>query len=370
MPRWGPAPRARARSDPVLRGRGRRAHLGQVRHARGPYADRHRGNRRRTGPPNHGTRHAKRPGPGVHRGRNRPVLGHDPMTTARRRRDAPCSDAPGRLSVNRSCGHRHAAHHRRRTGPRTWLVRHRAARRPGRPRVREHGLGRRLVGCRPYRRRWRCRPRAAGHRYCRHHEVLRTTTDLREPRRWTALRRWTTCDRTALPTRLRLMRETPGDPDWIRSDPTGRLGLCPSDDRRNPTDSHHAMRPAVPTSRNHPNGRTPQSCRASATRPRPEPLFTSQNHPTAIAWDMTTTKKQRGPFWEERPSLRKCVRRRPTLPRSGPRSTIGAERLSFRVRDGTGRFPLAMVAETLWRCGPHQLDMSRGPYLGNRTVDA
>ena len=44
-----------------------------------------------------------------------------------------------------------------------------------------------------------------------------------------------------------------------------------------------------------------------------------------------------------------CVRRRPTLPRSGPRSTIGAERLSFRVRDGTGRFPLAMVAETLWR---------------------
>ena len=51
--------------------------------------------------------------------------------------------------------------------------------------------------------------------------------------------------------------------------------------------------------------------------------------------------------------VRKCVRRRPTLPRSGPRSTIGAERLSFRVRDGTGRFPLAMVAETLWRCGPH-----------------
>ena len=48
--------------------------------------------------------------------------------------------------------------------------------------------------------------------------------------------------------------------------------------------------------------------------------------------------------------IRSCVRRRPTLPRSGPRSTIGAERLSFRVRDGTGRFPLAMVAETLLRC--------------------
>ena len=48
---------------------------------------------------------------------------------------------------------------------------------------------------------------------------------------------------------------------------------------------------------------------------------------------------------------REDVRRRPTLPRSPPRSTIGAERLSFRVRDGTGRFPFAMVAETLWRCG-------------------
>ena len=55
----------------------------------------------------------------------------------------------------------------------------------------------------------------------------------------------------------------------------------------------------------------------------------------------------------------------PTLPRSLPRSTIGAERLSFRVRNGAGRFPFAMAAVTLWR---YQSD-SR-PYLGNRTVDA
>jgi len=48
---------------------------------------------------------------------------------------------------------------------------------------------------------------------------------------------------------------------------------------------------------------------------------------------------------------RKNVRRRPTLPRSGPRSTIGAEGLSFRVRNGTGRFPFAMTAETLSSCG-------------------
>ena len=44
------------------------------------------------------------------------------------------------------------------------------------------------------------------------------------------------------------------------------------------------------------------------------------------------------------------VRRRPTLPPRLRGSTIGAERLSFRVRNGTGRFPLAMAAGTLLRC--------------------
>ena len=59
------------------------------------------------------------------------------------------------------------------------------------------------------------------------------------------------------------------------------------------------------------------------------------------------------------------VRRCPTLPRGLPRSTIGAEGLNFRVRDGTGCFPLAMAAATLWnyRPGPR-------PYSGNRIVDA
>jgi hypothetical protein len=46
------------------------------------------------------------------------------------------------------------------------------------------------------------------------------------------------------------------------------------------------------------------------------------------------------------------VRRRPTLPRSFPRSTIGAEELSYRVRNGTGRFPFAIAAVTLWSCQP------------------
>jgi hypothetical protein len=39
-------------------------------------------------------------------------------------------------------------------------------------------------------------------------------------------------------------------------------------------------------------------------------------------------------------------RRRPTLPPPGGGSTIGAGGLSFRVRDGSGRFPAAVAAET------------------------
>ena len=41
------------------------------------------------------------------------------------------------------------------------------------------------------------------------------------------------------------------------------------------------------------------------------------------------------------------VRRRPTLPQPLGCSTIGAERLNFRVRYGTGCFPFAMAAVTL-----------------------
>src|SRR5690606_7251902 len=44
------------------------------------------------------------------------------------------------------------------------------------------------------------------------------------------------------------------------------------------------------------------------------------------------------------------VRRRPTLPHSLGCSTIGAGGLSFRVRNGSGRFPTAMAAVTLFNC--------------------
>ena len=46
----------------------------------------------------------------------------------------------------------------------------------------------------------------------------------------------------------------------------------------------------------------------------------------------------------DRLSLERNVRRCPTLPRGLPRSTIGAEGLNFRVRNGTGCFPLAIAA--------------------------
>ncbi len=65
-----------------------------------------------------------------------------------------------------------------------------------------------------------------------------------------------------------------------------------------------------------------------------------------------------GPFWNG-------VRRRPTLPHPGGCSTIGAEGLSFRVRNGTGRFPFAMAAVTVSSCQTGSRSL-----LGNRTVDA
>jgi hypothetical protein len=83
------------------------------------------------------------------------------------------------------------------------------------------------------------------------------------------------------------------------------------------------------------------------------------------------------------------VRRRPTLPQPSGCSTIGAERLNFRVRDGTGCFPFAMAAVTLAETHapitssglgvfpsfvqfwvPYQLAPGGGLLVGNCVVDA
>ena len=58
------------------------------------------------------------------------------------------------------------------------------------------------------------------------------------------------------------------------------------------------------------------------------------------------------------------MRRCPALPRGLPRSTIGAEGLNFRVRDGTGCFPLAIAAATLWNYQPWLPAVFREPHSG------
>jgi hypothetical protein len=59
-------------------------------------------------------------------------------------------------------------------------------------------------------------------------------------------------------------------------------------------------------------------------------------------------------------------RRCPTLPRPGGRSTIGAGGLSFRVRDGSGRFPSAVATGTPNH--PHHKQLWCG--VGVQCVDA
>lgn len=56
------------------------------------------------------------------------------------------------------------------------------------------------------------------------------------------------------------------------------------------------------------------------------------------------------------------VRRCPTLPHTPVCSTIGAVGLSFRVRNGTGRFPYAITTVTL-------LTNPQGVGVGNLVFD-
>src|SRR6478752_7393443 len=80
---------------------------------------------------------------------------------------------------------------------------------------------------------------------------------------------------------------------------------------------------------------------------------------------------QKSPAPEVRGFPGKIVRRRPTLPQGPPCSTIGAERLSFRVRNVTGRFPNAMTTETLSatpQCGDRHLANKHTFQLSSETV--
>ena len=57
------------------------------------------------------------------------------------------------------------------------------------------------------------------------------------------------------------------------------------------------------------------------------------------------TKKSPIPIKEQGIFYKKRIRRRPTLPPSRPGSTIGAEELNFRVRNGNGCDLLAIATE-------------------------
>lgn len=78
-----------------------------------------------------------------------------------------------------------------------------------------------------------------------------------------------------------------------------------------------------------------------------QPIRASPRAASRLMWSTAARGNASSPASDEAGLLRRYVRRRPTLPRPRGRSTIGAERLNFRVRDGTGCFPFAMAAVTL-----------------------
>ena len=95
------------------------------------------------------------------------------------------------------------------------------------------------------------------------------------------------------------------------------------------------------------------------TRTRTNPASRHHHHPL-VDPETGTHKKARGretllaqPTVSFPPPREEVVRRRPTLPHPHECSTIGAERLSFRVRNGTGRFPFAMTTETILNFSSH-----------------
>ena len=114
--------------------------------------------------------------------------------------------------------------------------------------------------------------------------------------------------------------------------------------------------------------------------PRP-----SATKPTSSICHHSIQTSEEGRSTSSGATLFKHVRRRPTLPRGPPRSTIGAEGLNFRVRNGTGCFPFAITAETLLRChqlakslsasqgahplAPRRATVSREPHSGRETTN-
>ena len=69
-----------------------------------------------------------------------------------------------------------------------------------------------------------------------------------------------------------------------------------------------------------------------------------QVDPWNFGLNISDVRKQRARVgWLDSRAGEKRIRRRPTLPRNGSRSTIGAEELNGRVRDGNGCVLLAIA---------------------------
>ena len=60
--------------------------------------------------------------------------------------------------------------------------------------------------------------------------------------------------------------------------------------------------------------------------------------------------------WENQASRWELIGRRPTLPHTRACSTIGAERLNYRVRDGNGWDPLARITQSLYKLALLNID--------------
>ena len=140
----------------------------------------------------------------------------------------------------------------------------------------------------------------------------------------------------------------PAFPGWTRRMPAGSAP--------GPSGSYgHRRQRGRPSGYRRPSGcRRPSGSRrlegrrwpfAPAASRVPRPL-----RPTSSICLNSTQTCEEGRSTSSGATLFKRVRRRPTLPRGPPRSTIGAEGLNFRVRNGTGCFPFAITAETLLRC--------------------
>ena len=129
-------------------------------------------------------------------------------------------------------------------------------------------------------------------------------------------------------------------PDDCR--PCRRAGLRPSIHRS------YGRPPCLHPSIHHSDGRRP------SVHSRRSPTGAGNERTGRRAWlvmlrggGSEACRKRRIPH-PERVGCSYCeIRRRPTLPGGLPPSTIGADRLNFRVRDGNGCDPVAMATEIL-----------------------